>query len=145
MPQTLTRRSALSLALALGLLAAPAAQAGAPMNISGATTVDAEGVIELVTGTPGLVIFDTRVEGDYAAGHIEGAIRLIDTDITGPEVLAEHGAQADTPVLFYCNGLSCGRAANAAEMAVGWGYSNVHYYALGMTEWREMGLPLVSH
>lgn len=147
MPLKLTRRAAV--ALTIGLLAAPfaapGAQADAPMSISGATTVDADGVIELITGTPGLVILDNRREADYAAGHIEGAIRLIDTDISGPDVLVAHGVEPDTPVLFYCNGLSCGRAANAAEMAVGWGYSNVHYYALGMGEWSELGLPVVSN
>ncbi|MFN3954497.1 MAG: rhodanese-like domain-containing protein [Pararhodobacter sp.] len=145
MPQNLTRRGALSIALAFGLLAAPALHADAPESLPGATTVNAEGVIELIMNTPNLVILDNRREADYAAGHIEGAVRLIDTDITGPEVLAAHGANNDTPVLFYCNGLSCGRAANAAQMALDWGYSNVHYYALGMSEWNSLGLPVVSH
>lgn len=145
MPQNLTRRGALSVTLALGLLAAPAAFADAPQTIPGTNTVDAEGVVELIMSTPDLVILDNRREADYAAGHIEGAVRLIDNDITGPEVLAAHGAHGDTPVLFYCNGLSCGRAANAAQMAVDWGYSNVHYYALGMEEWNSLGLPVVSH
>ena len=57
-------------------------------------------------------------------------------------MLAEAVPAKDAPVLFYCNGLSCGRAANAAQKAVDWGYSNVYYYALGMDEWRELGLPL---
>lgn len=145
MPQNLTRRGALSIALAFGLLAAPVAHADAPESLPGATTVNAEGVIELIMNTPNLVILDNRREGDYAAGHIEGAVRLIDTDITGMDVLVAHGVNADTPVLFYCNGLSCGRAANAAQMAIDWGYSNVHYYALGMSEWNSLGLPVVSH
>ena len=145
MPQNLTRRSALSIALAFGFLAAPIAHANAPETLPGATTVDAEGVIELIMNTPDLVILDNRREGDYAAGHIEGAIRLIDDDITGVDVLVAHGVNADTPVLFYCNGLSCGRAAEAAQMAIGWGYSNVYYYALGMSEWNSLGLPVVSH
>lgn len=127
-----------------GTLATASAKADAPMAIDGATTVDAQGVIELVTSTPGLVILDNRREGDYAAGHIEGAQRLLDTDITDESVLAAVVASKDTPVLFYCNGLACGRAANAVEMAVGWGYGNVYYYALGMEEWRELGLPLVQ-
>ncbi|MFW5881774.1 MAG: rhodanese-like domain-containing protein [Roseicyclus sp.] len=133
--------TALGLALAV---AAPASAADAPETIPGATTVDAEGVIDLIGSQPDLVILDNRREADYAAGHIEGAVRLIDTDITGTEVLAAQVPGLDTPVLFYCNGLSCGRAANAAEIAVGWGYTAVHYYALGMTEWNELGLPLVS-
>lgn len=143
MTMTMTR-GALPAVLALGLLAAPALHADAPESLPGATTVDAESVIALITSTPDLVIFDNRREADFAAGHIEGAVRLIDDDITGPDVLAAHGAGTETPVLFYCNGLSCGRAANAAQMAVSWGYSNVHYYALGMTEWYSLGLPVVS-
>lgn len=135
---------AAGLALA-ATLAASAAWADAPMEIAGATTVDAEGVIALIGAEPGLVILDNRREADFAAGHIEGAIRLIDTDITGPEVLEAHGASPGGPVLFYCNGLSCGRAANAAEMAVGWGYGAVYYYALGMTEWNALGLPTVTN
>ncbi|TVR06994.1 MAG: rhodanese-like domain-containing protein [Salinarimonadaceae bacterium] len=134
----------LGVCLAAGL--AFSAHAGdAPMEITGATTVDAEGVITLIETTPNLVILDNRSVADYDAGHIEGAIRLIDTDINGEADIAAHAADKGTPMLFYCNGLSCGRAANAAQMAVGYGYTNVSYYALGMTEWRSLGLPLVTN
>lgn len=118
--------------------------ADAPMTITGATTVDADGVINLVETMPSLVILDNRKEGDFAAGRIEGAQRLIDTDITGPDVMAKYAPAMDTPVLFYCNGIKCGRAALAAEKAVGYGYTKVYYYALGMDEWKAKGLPLVS-
>ena len=110
----------------------------APMQIEGATTVDADGVIELVTTTPNLVILDNRSQGDYDAGHIEGAIRLIDTDIEGEGDLAAHVASKDDPVLFYCNGVNCGRAANAVIKAVNYGYDDVYYYALGMDEWKVL-------
>jgi len=134
-------KTTLGICFAAGL--AFSAHAGeAPMEIPGATTVDAEGVITLIETTPDLVILDNCSVADYDAGHIEGAIRLIDTDINSAADLAAHVASMDTPVLFYCNGLSCGRAANAAEMAVDYGYTNVSYYALGMTEWRSLGLPL---
>lgn len=116
----------------------------APMSIPGATTLDANGVVNLVQNTGKLVIVDNRKEGDYTAGHIEGAVRLIDTDITGPEVLAKVVPTKDTPVLFYCNGVKCGRAAVAAKKAVGWGYAKVNYYALGMEDWKAKGLPLVT-
>lgn len=115
----------------------------APMQLDGATTVDAEGVIALIETTPNLVILDNRSQADYAAGHIEGAVRLIDTDINAEDDLLVQAAK-DAPVLFYCNGLRCGRAANAAIKAVGYGYTDVHYYALGIEEWRGMGLPLVT-
>jgi rhodanese-related sulfurtransferase len=136
-------RSILSaLAVLLGLLSAAAAQ-DAPMQISGANTVNAQQIFELITKRPNLVILDNRKEEDYAAGHLEGAIRLLDTDVS-PETLARHVASKDTPVLFYCNGVKCGRAAKATERAVHLGYSNVFYYALGMEEWNKEGLPLVK-
>ena len=140
----MTAYSARFTALAAALLLASPVLADAPLHIDGATTVDADGVIALITDRPDLVILDNRRPADFAAGHIEGAVRLIDTDISGPEVLAGFVPATDAPVLFYCNGLSCGRAANAVAMAVGWGYSDVHYYALGMEEWSSLGLPVVT-
>jgi rhodanese-related sulfurtransferase len=123
-------------------VAAAAVAQDAPMEIVGAKTVNAQQIFELVAKTPNIVILDNRKAEDYAAGHIEGAVRLIDTDVT-PESLAKHLATKETPVLFYCNGVKCGRAAKAAEKAVGLGYAKVYYYALGMDEWNAQQLPLV--
>lgn len=129
---------------ALVLLAyAPVALADAPAEIKGAKTVNAEQVIDLITKTQNVVVLDNRKQEDFAAGHIEGAVRLIDTDVSA-ETLAKHVKSKDAPVLFYCNGMKCGRAAKAAEKAISLGYSNVYYYALGMEEWSKKGLPLVK-
>jgi rhodanese-related sulfurtransferase len=130
------------LSLMLGFTPAALAD-GAPLEIKGAKTVNADAVIDLIEKTGNLVILDNRGVADYEAGHIEGAVRLIDTDITSEAVLAKHVKAKDTPVLFYCNGLKCGRAAKATVKAVEWGYSNVHYYAMGMEEWKQRSLPLV--
>ena len=129
-------------ALTLGF--APNALAdGAPMEIKGAKTVNADAVIELIQKTNNLVILDNRSPSDYEAGHIEGSVRLIDTDITSEAAIVQHVKSKDTPVLFYCNGLKCGRAANAVVKATEWGYQNVYYYALGLEEWKQRELPLV--
>lgn len=116
---------------------------GAPTEIKGATTVNADAVIELIQKNDNLVILDNRSVADFDAGHIEGAVRLIDTDITAETVLAAKVKAKDTPVLFYCNGLKCGRAAKATMKAVEWGYGKVYYYAQGLEEWKQRGLPLV--
>jgi rhodanese-related sulfurtransferase len=132
----------MSLLLLFGLNAVARAD-GAPLEIKGAKTVNADAVIDLIERNPNLVILDNRSVADYEAGHIEGAVRLIDTDIVNEAALAKHLTSKETPVLFYCNGLKCGRAAKAAIKAVEWGYSKVHYYALGMEEWKQRSLPLV--
>lgn len=143
----------LAMLIALGLLAAsPASRlaaqtaapaAVAPMEIAGAKTVDADKVISLIDAHKDLVIVDNRRAEDFDAGHIEGAVRILDTDLTA-EKMAGLAPQKSRPLLFYCNGLTCGRAAKAVAMAVGWGYTNVSYYALGMDEWKKLQLPLAT-
>ena len=117
------------------------AQADAPTEIAGATTVNADGVIALFDQHPNLVILDNRKERDFKAGHIEGAVRLIDSDVNA-DTMAAAVPSKDTPILMYCNGLKCGRAAKAVEAALKLGYSKIYYYAEGMAEWKEKGLPV---
>lgn len=136
------RRLFIAGSMLLGLLSGAMAQ-DAPMQITGASTVNAKQIFDLITKKPNLVILDNRKEEDFSAGHIEGAIRLIDTDVS-PETLARQLPSKETPVLFYCNGVKCGRAAKATEKAVQLGYKNVYYYALGMQEWTKEGLPLAN-
>lgn len=130
--------------LLLALVLPTAAAADAPTEIKGATTVDAKAVIALVETAKGLVIVDSRRDTDYRAGHIEGAVQLLDDDMMEEAALAKVVPAKTTPVLFYCNGPKCGRAAKAAERAVGWGYGKVYYYAKGMDEWRAEGLPMAT-
>jgi rhodanese-related sulfurtransferase len=134
--------TAIAFALTLGF-ASNALADGAPMEIKGAKTVDADAVIELIQKTNNLVILDNRSLADFESGHIEGSKRLIDTDITSEVAIAQYVKSKDMPVLFYCNGLKCGRAAKAVIKATEWGYQNVYYYALGLEEWKQRELPLV--
>jgi rhodanese-related sulfurtransferase len=122
-------------------LASPASAQDAPLEIKGATTVNADKVIGLIESNAKLIIIDNRRMEDFKAGHIENAKRILDTDLS-VEKLAELVPQKTQPVLFYCNGVKCGRAAKAVELAVKEGYTTVYYYALGMDEWKAKGLPL---
>ncbi len=112
-------------------------------TIEGTTRVTAEQVIELVEGTPDLVIIDARKAADYEKGFIEGAIDLPDTETTEAS-LAAHVASKNTPVLFYCNGVRCGRSVKSSKMAVSWDYTNIYWFRGGWGEWTEKGYP-ASH
>jgi rhodanese-related sulfurtransferase len=136
-------RTFLVLLTALLSLGAAASAQDAPIRIEGAKTVSGKQAFKLIAKTPNIVIIDNRKAEDYAAGHIEGAIRLIDTEIDA-ESLAKHINSKDTPVLFYCNGVKSGRAAKATEKALQLGYTKVYYYALGMDEWNFKRYPLVQ-
>jgi rhodanese-related sulfurtransferase len=130
------------LIIAFGVL--PAFSQEAPREIKGATTLDSRGVIDLILKTPDLVVVDTRKKADFENGHIEGAINISDDDISSEGVIAPILKSKSSPVLFYCNGPKCGRAANATRKAIAWGYSKVFYYALGVNDWVSNQLPLVT-
>jgi len=123
--------------------AAPALAMDAPTEIAGAKTVNAAQVVDLVDKEAKLVIIDARIAEEFKEASIEGAVNIVNTDFT-PEAMAKAVPSKSTPVLIYCNGLKCGRAADAVKKAVGFGYTNVYYYALGMQEWKEKSMPVVA-
>ncbi|MCW9087981.1 MAG: rhodanese-like domain-containing protein [Gammaproteobacteria bacterium] len=137
---------ALILGVVLTLLIPPALaeKPTAPEEIDGITRLDAEGTVQLILNEPELVIIDARKREEYAKGHIEGAISLLNTTMDR-EKLAAHVATLQTPVLFYCNGARCLRSSNAAKKALSWGYNNLYWFRGGWVEWREKGLPVAHY
>ena len=75
-----------------------------PESINGTAIVDAEGLIEKTTQQPQLLLIDARITAD----HREGSISLPNTD-TSCKSPARIIAALNAPVLFYCNGVKCGR------------------------------------
>jgi len=124
-------------------LSPPSRAEDAPLEIKGAKTVDCHSVINLIVTTPELAIIDSRTQADFDGGHIEGATRILDTDMT-QERLAGAVKSKESPVVFYCNGVKCGRAAHATAKAIEWGYVQVYYYAEGIVDWKANQLPLVT-
>lgn len=115
----------------------------APDTISGAMNVTAEKLIELAANTQQLFIIDSRRREEFDKGHIEGAVNLLDTDMTRP-ALAKLVPKSDTPVLFYCNGERCLRSSNAAKLALEWGYQKVYWFRGGWKEWSDKNLPVAK-
>ncbi len=115
----------------------------APQQIEGTTKLSAEQVVELILTTPELVVIDSRKQEEYAKGHIENAISLLDTTMS-EEALAELVPSKSSPVLFYCNGARCIRSTNAVTKALSWGYSNIFWFRGGWVEWREQQLPVAK-
>jgi len=113
-----------------------------PEFIDGTTRVNAEQMIELVDKYANLVIVDSRKASDYEKGYIEGSSSLPDTQ-TSAESLHKVIDSKQTPVVFYCNGVKCGRSLKAAKVAIDSGYKLVYWFRGGMEEWEAKGLPVV--
>lgn len=116
-------------------------------DIQGATKVTAEDIFSLYEKYADLVIVDSRLatgpSSGRANGFIEGSISLPDTK-TNCTSLANIFPKKDSPKLFYCNGLKCGRSAKAIEIALKCGYTNIYWFRGGFDEWLKKGYPYVK-
>lgn len=118
------------------------AEKKAPESIDGTKRVSAEQVVDLVMNTPDLVVIDARKTSDRdEAGWIEGSIGLPNYD-TDEKSLKKHLASKSTPVLFYCNGVKCGRSVESSKKAVSLGYEKIYWFRGGWEEWTQKGMPV---
>ena len=115
----------------------------APESIDGVVIVTAEEAIELILDNPDMPIIDSRKKTEYVKGHIEGAVSLLDTEMTEQDIQAV-AADKQAAILFYCNGVRCLRSSNAIVKVQGWGYSNLIWFRGGWKEWSEKRLPVVT-
>lgn len=122
---------------------ARAAEIVSPETVPGTTRVDAEGVIDLVEKDPSLVIIDARISIDRKQGFIEGSHSLPDVE-TNCLTLAKLVPGKKRPVLFYCNGVKCGRSAKAIATAQGCGYEKIYWFRGGLEEWKAKGYPFIT-
>jgi len=82
---------------------------------------------------PKMVVIDARDAGQFARGHIPGAINM-----DWRQVLARRNEiPRDKPVLIYCNTGSLSAQAGFALRVAGW--ENVRILQGGMVEWKAKG------
>lgn len=115
----------------------------APESIDDVAIVTAEQAIDLILENPGMPIIDSRKKTEYVKGHIEGAVSLLNTEMTEQDLQAI-AADRNTAILFYCNGVRCLRSSDAIAKARGWGYTNLYWFRGGWKEWSSKRLPVVT-
>jgi len=114
-----------------------------PKFIPGTTKVTAEEVLDLATEISDLIIVDSRIHADRKQGYIEGSVSLPDLE-TNCASLAGIIPRKISPVLFYCNGIKCGRSVIASKIALGCGYKNIYWFRGGFSEWQGKKYPFVK-
>jgi rhodanese-related sulfurtransferase len=115
----------------------------APEQIDGVTRVTAEGLLEAAQRNPRLVIVDSRIAMDRRQGYIEGSISLPDVN-TSCTSLARAIPSKQHAVLFYCNGVKCGRSVVALGIAKSCGYTRLYWYREGFEDWKQKGYPYLK-
>lgn len=114
-----------------------------PEFIPGTVRVTAEELIGLVADKTGLVVIDSRIRGDRHQGYIETSVSLPDNE-TSCHSLQKIIPSKVTPILFYCNGVKCGRSAVAAKIALECGYQTPYWYRGGFEDWLKKSYPYVQ-
>ena len=115
------------------------ASAVSPKAVAGATTVDAQAARVLFDRGAGFI--DTRIDADWEAGRIPGAVHLeLKSNFTDGAL--RRLFRTDAELVIYCNGESCLRSAEAAVKALGWGFTKVYYFRDGYPAWKAASHPL---
>ncbi|MFB6296772.1 MAG: sulfurtransferase [Halobacteriales archaeon] len=116
--------------------------------------IDADGVLDVLSGEAEAVLIDTRTPEEFAEGHIEGAVNfdwrdLVDPDSRGLKsreeldaILDDHGVTPGKRVVLYCN--TARRISHTYLVLKHLGYDRVDFFEGSLTQWRERDLPLVS-
>lgn len=102
------------------------------------TPVTQDALVEALAAGQAPSILDVRTTGEYAKGHVPGAVH-----IPYHEIWLRHAdLPADTadPIVVYCS--HGPRAGIAAFQLWTLGYDNVAFLAGQMTGWKSRGLPL---
>jgi len=89
-----------------------------------------------------MVLIDARTPAEYREAHITGAISI-------PEKQFEEAKQQlptakDALLVFYCNGIKCGKSKKVARLVQPLGYTNILVYSEGIPVWEERDFPLVT-
>ncbi len=86
----------------------------------------------------GAVFVDVRPVREWSWGHVYGAVHLDLQD--GFQGLAQPQWPRQVPLVVYCDSEVCPSGAEAARMAVDWGYVQVFYSAAAISpgNWRTI-------
>lgn len=87
--------------------------------------------------THNFLLVDSRNPEEYREAHIPGAINIPEKHFA--EFAGLLPADKNMQMIFYCNGIKCGKSKKAAKKANLLGYTNIFVFAEGMPVWEELG------
>ena len=89
-----------------------------------------------------MTVIDARNAAEYQEVHIKGAINIPVKNFAQHQHKLPKNKSAK--IIFYCNGIKCGKSKKAAQKSIKSGYTNIHIYASGMPVWEEKGMPIYT-
>ena len=132
------RRDAIVSVALFSLTFAVTARAGGS-SVTNVTVGKAQKLIKERAGKADFVILDVRTPGEFAEGHIKGAVNL---DVQSPTF--EKGLRAldrKKSYLVYCRTGNRSRRATIAMEALG--FRSIFHMTEGIVMWKQQNLPLI--
>ncbi len=83
------------------------------------------------------LLVDSRNPEEYREAHIPGAINIPEKYFA--KLAGRLPADKNMQLIFYCNGVKCGKSKKSAKKASQIGYTNIFVFAEGMPVWEELG------
>lgn len=123
--------------LATPLLVLLAACGGSSANVANLTTDEFASNIQ----NPGVVVLDVRTPGEFATGHIQGAINIDVEGATFDSKIAQLDKSKEYAI--YCR--SGRRSAVAADKMASAGFNKLTNLESGIISWQGAGYPLVNN
>jgi rhodanese-related sulfurtransferase len=122
-------------ALAAVLITMSSAQAGPDFAV-----ISTEQLKQFVDQNEKMTLIDARTPAEYREAHITGAINIPEKEFE--ESKQQLPAEKDALLVFYCNGIKCGKSKKVARLVQPLGYTNILVYSEGIPVWEELNLPL---
>jgi len=105
-------------------------------------TVSTEELKGMVDAKRDFTLIDARTPAEYADAHIVTAISVPESEFE--RAAAKLPQDKGALLVFYCNGIKCGKSAKVAAKAQKAGYTNLLIYSEGFPVWEEKGLSIVT-
>jgi rhodanese-related sulfurtransferase len=88
-----------------------------------------------------IFLIDARTRQEYQEAHIVNAQSIPEKSFEESSSLLP--TSKEQLMVFYCNGVKCGKSKKAATKAVAMGYKNILIYGEGFPVWEEKGNKIV--
>jgi len=83
------------------------------------------------------IIIDARNAMEFKVLHMKGAHNFLVGKMKERDLLSLRSKNDPTPMVFYCNGITCSKSYKATAKAAGWGFTNVFVYDAGIFHWAK--------
>lgn len=90
----------------------------------------------------GLILIDARTAQEYQEAHILSAVSIPLSVLEKDKSVLN--APKEAQLVFYCNGIKCGKSGKSALIARSMGYKEISIYTDGMPVWEEKGYSIYT-